>query len=67
MAKIRTEIKVTAVYDGELNATDVFVSLIAQRYGKIAKEYLAKSQDMEYNKVEVPESQLPSGLCREWL
>ena len=33
MAKKRTEIQVTAVYDGELDATDVFVGLITQRYG----------------------------------
>ncbi len=32
MAKNKTSINVTAVYDGELDATDVFVSLIAQKY-----------------------------------
>ena len=30
MAKSKTEIHVTAVFDGELDAADVFVSLIAQ-------------------------------------
>ena len=30
MAKTKTEIHVTTVFDGELDATDVFVSLIAQ-------------------------------------
>ncbi|SCI60848.1 Uncharacterised protein [uncultured Clostridium sp.] len=29
MAKTKTEIHVTTVFDGELDATDVFVSLIA--------------------------------------
>ena len=32
MAKNKTSIKVTAVFDGELDATEVFVSLIAQKY-----------------------------------
>ena len=32
MAKTKTEIHVTTVFDGELDATDVFVSLIAQKY-----------------------------------
>ena len=42
MAKNKTEIHVTTVFDGELDATDVFVSLISQKYGKTnAKEYLA--------------------------
>ena len=34
MAKNRTEIHVTTVFDGELDAADVFVSLIAQKYGQ---------------------------------
>ena len=34
MAKNKTSIKVTAVFDGELDATDVFVSLIAQQYAR---------------------------------
>ena len=34
MAKSKTEIHVTAVFDGELDAADVFVSLIAQKYGQ---------------------------------
>ena len=32
MAKNKTEIHVTTVFDGELDATDVFVSLIAQKH-----------------------------------
>ena len=34
MAKNKTEIHVTTVFDGELDATDVFVSLIAQKYSQ---------------------------------
>ena len=46
MAKNKTEIHVTTVFDGELDATDVFVSLISQKYGKTnTKEYLAKKKD----------------------
>ena len=39
MAKNKTSIKVTAVVDGELDATDVFVSLIARQY---ARQYAEK-------------------------
>ena len=75
MAKNKTSIKVTAVFDGELDATDVFVSLIARKYarqyaGKYhdkgsennSKDFLVKSQDTVYNDGEVQKSQ-PSGLC----
>ena len=71
MAKNKTDIKVTAVYDGELDATDVFVGLIAQQYAvqqhdkssrNISKEYLVKRQEMRYNDGEVQKSQEPSGL-----
>lgn len=64
MAKNKTEIHVTTVFDGELDATDVFVSLIAQKHiRKIDKEYLAKTQEMRYNKDEVQSDRVPSGLC----
>ena len=54
----------TTVFDGELDATDVFVSLIAQKHTrKIDKEYLAKTQEMRYNKDEVHSDRVPSGLC----
>ena len=63
MAKNKTEIHVTTVFDGE-HATDVFVSLISQKYGKTnSKEYLAKKKDLKYNEDEVQKSQIPSGLC----
>ena len=64
MAKTKTEIHVTTVFDGELDATDVFVSLIAQKYGQnTSKENLAKTQDLEYNKDKVQKNRVPSGLC----
>ena len=64
MAKNKTEIHVTTVFDGELDATDVFVSLIAQKHSrKIDKDYLAKSQEIGYNKGEVQSDRVPSGLC----
>ncbi len=45
MAKNKTEIHVTTVFDGELDATDVFVSLISQKYGKqIRKNILLKGK-----------------------
>ncbi len=64
MAKNKTEIHVTTVFDGELDATDVFVSLIAQKHSrKIDKDYLAKPQEIGYNKDEVQSDRVPSGLC----
>lgn len=68
MAKNRTEIHVTTVFDGELDATDVFVSLIAQKHSlkkgvRNDKEYLAKTQEKSYNKDEVQKNRVPSGLC----
>ena len=57
MAKSKTEIHVTTVFDGELG-------LIAQKYSqRNDKEYLAKKQDLEYNKDKVPSDRVPSGLC----
>ena len=38
MAKNRTEIHVTTVFDGELDARDVFVSLIAQKHSRKNKK-----------------------------
>ena len=64
LAKSKTEIHVTTVFDGELDATDVFVSLIAQKYSqRNDKEYLVKTQDLEYNKDKVQSDRVPSGLC----
>ena len=64
MAKNRTEIHVTTVFDGELDATDVFVNLIAQKHSqKNRKEHLAKTQGFRYNKSEVQKNRIPFGLC----
>ena len=64
MAKTKTEIHVTTVFDGELDATDVFVSPIAQKHSrKKGEENLVKSQDLDYNKDKVPSDRVPSGLC----
>ena len=64
MAKTKTEIHVTAVFDGELDAADVFVRLKDQRYGqKNEKDSLAKKQDLGYNEDKVQKNRLPSGLC----
>ena len=64
MAKSKTEIHVTTVFDGELDATDVFVSLIAHKYSqRNNKEYLVKKQDLGYNKDKVQIDRVPSGLC----
>ena len=54
--------------DGELDATDVFVSLIAQKHSqKISEESgknnLAKTQDLCYTKDKVQVTGVPSGLC----
>ena len=67
MAKNKTEIHVTTVFDGELDATDVFVSLISQKYGKTnTKEYLAKKKELKYNEDEVQKSRIPSGYFHVW-
>ena len=68
MAKNKTRIDVIAVFDGELDATDVFVSLIAQKHSQksseeFGKNNLAKTQDLGYNKDEVQKNRVPSGLC----
>ena len=63
MAKSKTEIHVTAVFDGELDAADVFVSLIAQQWQNTGKDNLAKTQDKKYNEDKVQKNRVPSGLC----
>ena len=63
MAKNKTEIHVTTVFDGELDATDVFVSLIAQKYSqRNANDYLAKKQDLAYNRKQDQSDSVPYGL-----
>jgi len=61
MAKNKTEIKVTAIFDGELDATDVFIGLIKQKYSK-PKKSLVKPVEKTYNIDKVHEA-TQSGLC----
>ena len=64
MAKNKTQIHVSTVFDGELNATDVFVNLISQKYrGESEKQYIAQTKDERYNEHEVHKNRIPSGLC----
>ena len=64
MAKNKTEIHVTTVFDGELEATAVFVSMISQKYGTTnTKEYIAKKKELKYNEYEFQKIRIPSGWC----
>lgn len=68
MAKNKTEIHVTTVFDGELDATDVFVSLISQKYGKInAKEYLAKRKIWAIMKMRFKRARYRLDCVGKWL
>lgn len=59
----KTEITVKAFYDGELDATEVFMNLIAQKINWTQKHF-AIHHSIAYNKFEHQNSRLPSGLCR---
>lgn len=63
MTKPLTEIEVSAVYDGELDATEVFVSLIKEKYGGKAKSPIVTLEKVPYNEDEAQENPFPSGLC----
>ncbi len=68
MAKNKTEIHVTTVFDGELDATDVFVSLISQKYGKKnTKEYLAKKKDLGIMKMRFKRARYRLDCVGKWL
>ena len=68
MAKNKTEIHVTTVFDGELDATDVFVSLISQKYGKTnTKEYLAKKKDLIIMKMRFKRARYRLDCVGKWL
>ncbi len=49
MAKNKTEIEVITVFDGELDATDVFIGLIKQKYNSFNKKSLENSVENKYN------------------
>ena len=68
MAKNKTKIEVTTVFDGELDATDVFVSLISQKYGKTnTKEYLAKKKDLKIMKMRFNRARYRLDCVGKWL
>lgn len=68
MAKNKTEIHVTTVFDGELDATDVFVSLISQKYGKTnTKEYLAKRKIWVIMKMRFKRARYRLDCVGKWL
>ena len=64
VAKNKTKISVTSIFDGKQDATDVFVNLIVSKYqherGNI---YLVKEEDFRYTVDKVPDNRIPSGLC----
>ncbi len=62
MAKNETEIKVITVFDGELDATDVFIGLIKQKYNSLDKKNLENPVESKYNLNKVHEAR-QSGLC----
>lgn len=67
MAKNKTEIYVSAVYDGQLDAMDVFVDLIARKYGEnrdFTEESLVNARGSDYNDGKARQGLAPSGLCR---
>lgn len=60
----KTRIEVKTVYDGEMDATEMFVSLIAQRCGrKNIRDSLSKKKETSYTEDDVQKSPIPSGLC----
>ena len=50
----KTEIIVTTVFDGGLQAKDVFADLIIEKYLRQAKKPLSNSDFMLYNKDSIP-------------
>ena len=66
MTNKETQITVTTVFDGGLQAKDVFVDLIIEKFlqNKPAKP-LPKKQRTLYNGISVPPTQGSSGLCGE--
>ncbi len=62
MTKKKTEIKVTVIFDGELDATDVFIGLIKKKYNSLDKKSLVNPVENKYNFNKVHEAS-QSGLC----
>ena len=62
--QIKTEIHVITVFEGEADATDVFMELIAQRHSQHhSHHFFAKQPHSMYNKDVVQENRALSGLC----
>ena len=63
MAK-KTKMSVVSIFDGKQDATDVFVSLIAEKMREDAQDFLVEKGTVCYdkNKVQATNS-LASGLC----
>jgi len=61
--KQKTDIIVKTFYDGELEAAEVFMNLIAQK-ANLRLNPLANHHCIAYNKSEHQSSHLPSGSCR---
>lgn len=58
----------TTVFDGELDATDVFVSLISQKYGKTnTEEYLAKRKIWAIMKMRFKRARYRLDCVGKWL
>ena len=59
----KMKITVRAFYDGELDASEVVMNIIAQKINSTQKP-IAIHHSIAYNKFEHQNSRLPSGLCR---
>lgn len=63
MAK-RTKINVISIFDGKQDATDVFVSLIAEKMRTSTQDLLVEREPVCYDKDKVQVTRdLASGLC----
>ncbi len=63
MAK-KTKMSVVSIFDGKQDATDVFVSLIAEKMREDTQDFLVEKKTMCYDKDKVQvTSNLASGLC----
>ena len=60
----KTEIEVISYFDGELDAAEVFASLIVEKYRdmKLPSQIVEHTESV-YNQAEVREHHASSGLC----
>ncbi len=60
----KTKMNVVSIFDGKQDATDVFVSLIAEKMREDTQDFLVEKETMCYDKDKVQmTSNLASGLC----